>query len=74
MSRRKFKIMYPKDYWDSDKAGKPYHPESGSMVVMNNGGVFFIIEGVNSYYRCIRKLSDILPKYDVVWNDVFWED
>lgn len=24
--KKKFKIMYPTDYWDNDKQGKPYHP------------------------------------------------
>ncbi|MBG23687.1 MAG: hypothetical protein CMF22_10215 [Idiomarinaceae bacterium] len=65
--RKKFKIMYPEDYWDKTKAGKPYLPNN-AMVVMNGGGVFFQIDDPNGYDRCIRKLSSILPKYDVIWK------
>lgn len=65
--RTKFKIMYPDDYYDSDKRGKPYHAPAGSMVVMSNGGVFFLYNG-EPYYPSIRKLSEVVPKYDVVWK------
>jgi hypothetical protein len=65
--RTKFKIMYPKDYHDPKKAGKPYHPPSGQMVVMNNGGVFFIWDS-EDYCQSLRKLSSVLYSYDVVWK------
>lgn len=67
MSRQKFKIMYPQDYHDPEKAGKRYRPPSKCMVVMNSGGVFFLYDG-ETYYPSIRKLSNVLHKYDVVWN------
>lgn len=66
--RKKFKIMYPSDYHDKDKAGKPYRPPSKGMVVMNSAGIFFLFIG-EDYYPSIRKLSDVLFKYDVIWKD-----
>lgn len=65
--KKKFKIMYPKDYWDKDKAGKPYHPPAHHMVVMNGGGVFFLVD-MRDFDLYIQKLSRVLPKYDVVWK------
>ena len=65
--RQKFKIMYPSDYHEVDKRGQPYRPPTKCMVVMNGGGVFFLYNG-EEYYPSIRKLSDVLPKYDVVWK------
>ena len=66
--RKKFKIMYPQDHHEIEKRGKPYLPNNGEMVVMNGSGVFFLYDGIG-YYPSIRKLSDVLPKYDVVWKD-----
>ena len=60
--------MYPEDYHDKEKAGKPYHPPSNSMVVMNNQGIFFEFCG-EPYYPSIRPLKDVLYSYDVVWKD-----
>lgn len=67
MSRKKFKIMYPQDHFDKEKRGKPYHPPQNCMVVMNNGGVFFLYNN-ESHYPSIKKLSSVLVKYDVVWK------
>ena len=66
--RKKFKIMYPMDYHDVEKRGKPYKPPAKHMIVMNNSGIFFQYCG-EDYMAGIRKLSDILPKYDVVWKN-----
>ena len=66
--KRKFKIMYPDDYYDEDKRGKPYKPDPKKMVVMNGQGIFFVYSG-EEYYPSIRKLSDVLAKYDVIWKD-----
>ena len=69
MSRVKFKIMYANDHHEVEKQGKPYHPPSGKMVVMNGSGVFFLYDdGTDAYYPSIQKLSRVLPKYDVVWK------
>ena len=65
--KKKFKIMYPEDHWEKDKAGKPYFPPENCFVVMNGGGVFFLFNN-ETYYPSIRKLSDVLTKYDVVWK------
>lgn len=65
--RTKFKIMYPADHHEPEKAGKPYLPPPGKMVVMNGGGVFFLYDS-EPYYPSIWKLSEVLPKYDVVWK------
>lgn len=66
--RKKFKILYPSDHSDQSKRGQPYKPPSKSMVVMNGDGVFFLFNG-QQYYPSIQKLSDVLPKYDVIWKD-----
>ena len=65
--RKKFKIMYPEDHHDLSKAGKPYLPPAGKMVVMNGSGVFFLYDS-EQYYPSITKLSEVLYKYDVVWK------
>lgn len=67
MSKPKFKIMYPEDHPLPEKRGKPYKPPEGKMVVMNGGGVFFLYD-TEPYCQSIRKLSSVLPKYDVVWK------
>ena len=67
--KKKFKIMYPKDYWDTLLAGKPYKPSQGEMIVMGVNGVFYLVRGVKDYSTDIVKLSSVLYKYDVVWKD-----
>jgi hypothetical protein len=64
MSRKKFKILYPKDH---ELAGKEFKPGPKKMIVMNSNGIFFIYSG-ETYYPGITKLSNILPKYDVYWT------
>ena len=65
--RQKFRILYPKDHPEEDKRGTRYKPPEIHMVVMNGGGCFFLV-GMEAYYPSVQKLSDVLPKYDVVWN------
>ncbi len=65
--KKKFKIMYPADHHEPDKRGQPYRPPAKNMVVMNGGGVFFLFSG-EEYYPSIKKLSDEIRKYDVVWK------
>lgn len=67
MPKQKFKIMYPQDYHEVDKRGKPYHPPAKHMVVMSGAGIFFLYSG-EGYYPSITKLSQVLPKYDVIWK------
>jgi len=66
--RRKFKIMYPQDHFEEEKRGKPYRPPAKGMVVMNTAGIFFLFIG-EDYYPSIRKLSEVLRKYDVIWKE-----
>lgn len=66
--RKKFKILYPKDWHEEEKRGKSFLPEAYQFVVMNGEGVFFLFEN-SPYYPSIRKLSDVLYKYDVVWKE-----
>ncbi len=66
--RKKFRILYPQDHPNAEKHGKKYKPGKKSMVVMNQSGIFF--EYCNMEYAAhINKLSDILPRYDVVWQE-----
>ena len=65
--RKKFKILYPMDHEDESKRGKPVKLEGKDMLVMNSKGIFFIYNG-ETYYPSIRKLSDVVRKYDVVWE------
>jgi hypothetical protein len=65
--RHKFKILYPQDHPDEAKRGKRYKPPKDHLVVMNGGGVFFLVDRCD-FYTTITKLSDTLPKYDVEWT------
>lgn len=66
--RKKFEIYYDRRHPDPNKAGKRYKPEGKDMLVMNNQGIFFIFNG-ETYYPSIRKLSDEINNYDVVWKE-----
>jgi hypothetical protein len=48
--------------------GVKYHPSTNNMVVMNSEGVFFLV-CTETYYQSIRKLSDSIGNYDVVWKE-----
>lgn len=65
--RKKFKILYPKDHPVQSLRGTAYKPEGKEMVVMNGGGVFFLYTD-ETFYPYIQLLSEVLPKYDVVWG------
>jgi hypothetical protein len=56
------------DYDDHKLRGKAFKPKNPlDMIVMNGSGVFFVYNN-EEYYPSIRKLSDVLFKYDVVWK------
>lgn len=59
--KNKFKII-------DGSSGEKLKLGEGQMVVMNGDGIFFLIGGLNDYYMGMRKLSDVCPKYDVVWK------
>lgn len=65
--RKKFKVYYPENHNDSELAGKQVRLGSKEMLVMNSDGVFFVYCG-ETYYPSIRKLSDKIGNYDVVWS------
>lgn len=66
--RRKFKIMYPSDHHETEKQGKPYLTTGKDMVLMNGSGVFFLYRH-DDYSTFVRRLSEVLPKYDVIWKE-----
>ena len=59
--KKKFKII-------DTSTGQEIKLEQGEMVVMNGSGVFFLVTGMNDYYTGIRRLSEVYPKYEVVWK------
>ncbi len=66
-SRKKFVILYPTDHEDENLRGKKYKPQENKFVVMNGGGVFYLVS-VEPYSHHCTKLSNVLPRYDVVWK------
>jgi hypothetical protein len=59
--KKKFKII-------NTSTGQKIKLKSGEMIVMNDQGLFFVITGLNDYYTGIRKLSDVCPRFEVVWR------
>ena len=57
--KHKFKII-------DTSSGEKLKLGEGQMVVHNNQGIFFVV-GNDGYYWSVRKLSDVCPKFDVVW-------
>lgn len=66
--RVKFEIRYPSDHPEVELRGTKYKCKGKDMLVMNNAGIFFVYNG-ETYYPSLRRLSDVLSKYDVVWNN-----
>lgn len=64
--RKKFEIYYSTDNRDSTLAGKKYKPTGKDMLVMNNAGVFFVLNG-ETYYPSIKPLVEKIGNYDVKW-------
>ena len=60
--RKKFKII-------DSSTGEKYKLKKGEMLVMNNSGVFFLVWGMGDYETGVRKLSNVCPKYDVIWDE-----
>jgi len=59
--KKEFKII-------DASTGEKLQLSEGQMVVMSNQGMFFLVGGLNDYYMGMQKLSDVCPKYDVVWK------
>lgn len=62
--KNKFKII---DASTGIAGGKPYKLKSGEMIVMNSQGIFFLVGNFMDYDTYVRKLSDVCPRFDVVW-------
>lgn len=60
--KKKFKII-------DASTGEKIKLSEGQMIVMNNQGIFFLIGNFRDYDTYVQKLSDVYPKFDVVWND-----
>lgn len=60
--RKKFKVI-------DASTGEKVKLKEGEMIVMNGDGVLFVVSGIGDYYTYIRRLSDVVPKYDVVWKE-----
>jgi len=58
--KKKFKII-------DASTGHKFKLTIGQMIIMNSDGVFMLVGGMNDYYLSIKKLSDVCPRYDVVW-------
>jgi len=48
--------------------GQKYKPKESEMLVMNNQGIFFLVGNFRDYDTYVQKLSDVCPRYDVIWN------
>lgn len=59
--KKKFKII-------DSSTGEKLKLSEGQMIVMNDQGIFFLVGGLNDYYMGMHKLSDVCPKYHVVWK------
>lgn len=60
--KNKFKII------DASTKEK-FKLSEGQMIVMNNQGLFFLVGNFRDYDTYVQKLSDVCPKYDVIWNN-----
>lgn len=58
--RKKFKII-------DASTGEKLKLKDGQMLVMNNQGIFFLVGNFRDYDTYVQKLSDVCPKYEVVW-------
>ena len=59
--KKKFKII-------DTSTGQKLKLREKEMVVMNDQGVFFIVRNFMDYDTYVRKLSDVCPRYDVIWK------
>lgn len=60
--KKKYKIM-------QDSGLGEFKSLRGEMVVMNQDGIFFLVYGMNDYNTGIRKLSECIGNYTVIWKD-----
>lgn len=60
--KKKFKII-------DASTGEKFKLKDGQMLVMNSQGIFFLVGNFRDYDTYVHRLSDVCPKYEVVWND-----
>lgn len=58
--KKKFKII-------DTSTGQKAKLKEGEMIVMNSQGIFFIVGNFMDYDTYVLKLSNRIPKFDVVW-------
>lgn len=58
--KKKFKII-------DTSTGEKYKLKEGEMIVMNSQGIFFLVGNFMDYDTYVRKLSDVYPRFDVIW-------
>lgn len=63
--KKKFKII---DASTGIAGGKPLKLKDGEMLVMNSQGIFFLVGNFMDYDTYVRKLSDVCPRYEVIWK------
>lgn len=59
--KKKFKII-------DASTGEKLKLKEREMVVMNDQGIFFMVGNIMDYDTYVRKLSDVYPKYEVIWK------
>lgn len=59
--KKKFKII-------DACSGEKIKLKEGEMVVMNSQGIFFLVGNFMNYDTYVRKLSDVCPRFEVVWR------
>ena len=65
--KKKFKII-DAGVPTGTSSGEKIKLGEGQMVVMNGQGIFFVVGNFMDYDTYVRKLSDVCPKFDVVWK------
>lgn len=59
--KKKFKII-------DASSGEKIKLGENQMLVMNNQGIFFVVNDMFGYDCHVDKLSDVCPKYEVIWK------
>lgn len=59
--KKKFKII-------DTSTGQKIKLREKEMLVMNNQGIFFLVGNFMDYDTYVRKLSDVCPRFDVIWE------
>ena len=59
--------MKPKFKIIDASSGEKIKLKDGEMVVMNSQGIFFLVGNFRDYDTYVRKLSDVCPRFEVIW-------